>query len=354
MNLHKLLNTIRPADSNAYAACAARFNAVAKPIGSLGKLEALLERVAAITGDPAIDIGKKCVLVFCADNGVLAQGVAQSTSDVTTAIARSLAAGTASVNVMARACGADVFPVDMGISEAVPGLLDRRLGAGTGDISQGPAMSRETAERAILTGIELVGQRREEGYQVIATGEAGIGNTTTSSALVSVLLDKPIIEVTGRGAGLSDAGLMRKHAAIARAIEVNKPDPADALDVLHKIGGLDIAAIAGAFIGGAVHRIPVVVDGFISSAAALVAARLCPNAKDFMLASHVSGEPAGRMVMDALGLEAPLHARLALGEGTGAVTLFPLLEMALAVYHQNSTFEKINLAAYTRFEEDAK
>ena len=223
---------------------------------------------------------------------------------------------------------------------------------GTRNMTKEPAMTREEACRAIRAGVDLAGEMKQKGYKILAPGEMGIGNTTTSSALVSVLLDKPISEVTGRGAGLSDAGLMRKHAAIARAIEVNKPDPADALDVLAKIGGLDIAAIAGAFIGGAVHRIPVVVDGFISSAAALVAARLCPNAKDFMLASHVSGEPAGRMVMEALGLEAPLHARLALGEGTGAVTLFPLLEMALAVYHQNSTFEKINLEAYTRFEEE--
>lgn len=350
MNLHKLLNTIRPADSSAYAACAARFNAVAKPIGSLGKLEALLERVAAITGDPAIDIGKKCVLVFCADNGVLAQGVAQSTSDVTTAIARSLAAGTASVNVMARACGADVFPVDMGISEAVPGLLDRRLGAGTGDISQGPAMSRETVERAILTGIELVGQRREEGYQVIATGEAGIGNTTTSSAIAAVLLGRDVEQVTGRGSGLSDEGLLRKQRAIRSAIEVNRPDPADPLDVLCKVGGFDIAGMCGAFLGGAVHHVPVVMDGFISAAAALCAVRLCPAVKDYILPSHITAEPAGQMLMEAFGFAPLIHGDMRLGEGTGAVALFPILDLAASVYHDAATFTDIKVEAYQPWE----
>ena len=338
-------------------ACRCHWDSIAKPLGSLGLLEDDIAKIAGILETDDVRLEKKGVLAFCADNGVVEEGVSQSGQDVTAIVARNMAAGIANVNAMARAAGADVVAVDVGVAMDVsdaPGLVHKKVMPSTRNMTKGPAMTREEACRAIQAGIDLVGEMKQKGYKILATGEMGIGNTTTSSALVSVLLDKPIIEVTGRGAGLSDAGLMRKHAAIARAIEVNKPDPADALDVLHKIGGLDIAAIAGAFIGGAVHRIPVVVDGFISSAAALVAMRLCPNAKDFMLASHVSGEPAGRMVMDALGLEAPLHARLALGEGTGAVTLFPLLEMALAVYHQNSTFEKINLAAYTRFEEDAK
>ena len=339
----------------AVEACRRHWDGIAKPLGSLGLLEDDIAKIAGILETADVRLDKKGVLVFCADNGVVAEGVSQSGQDVTAIVARNIAAGIANVNAMARAAGADVVAVDVGVAEDVsdaPGLVQKKVMPGTRNMTKGPAMTREEALAAIQTGVDLVGEMKQKGYKILATGEMGIANTTTSSALVSVLLDQPIEAVTGRGAGLSDAGLMRKHAAIAHAIEVNAPDPADALDVLCKVGGLDIAAIAGAFIGGAVHRIPVVVDGFISSAAALAAARLCPNAKDFMLASHVSGEPAGRMVMEALGLEAPVHARLALGEGTGAVTLFPLLEMALAVYHQNSTFEKINLEAYTRFEEE--
>jgi len=346
MSLERMLQSIQSADEKAYAACVARFNAVAKPVGSLGRLEELLERIAAITGSSVIDVGKKCVLVFCADNGVLAQGVAQSTSDVTTAIGRSLAAGTASVSVMARACGADVFPVDMGMKESVEGLLDRSLARGTADISQGAAMSRAMAEKAILAGIELVGQRKAEGYRIIATGEAGIGNTTTSSAVAAVLLGAEVERVTGRGSGLSDEGLLRKQQAIRSAIAVNQPDPNDALDVLAKVGGFDIAGMCGAFIGGAIHHVPVVMDGFISAVAALCAVRLCPAVRDYILPSHITAEPAGKMLMADLGFAPLLHGEMRLGEGTGAVALFPMLDLAAAVYHDAATFTEIKVEAY--------
>jgi len=346
MSLERMLQSIQSADEKAYAACVARFNAVAKPVGSLGRLEELLERIAAITGSSVIDVGKKCVLVFCADNGVLAQGVAQSTSDVTTAIGRSLAAGTASVSVMARACGADVFPVDMGMKESVEGLLDRSLARGTADISQGAAMSRTMAEKAILAGIELVGQRKAEGYRIIATGEAGIGNTTTSSAVAAVLLGAEVERVTGRGSGLSDEGLLRKQQAIRSAIAVNQPDPNDALDVLAKVGGFDIAGMCGAFIGGAIHHVPVVMDGFISAVAALCAVRLCPAVRDYILPSHITAEPAGKMLMAELGFAPLLHGEMRLGEGTGAVALFPMLDLAAAVYHDAATFTDIKVEAY--------
>lgn len=346
MGLQELIQTIKPADAQAYEACVARYNAVAKPVGSLGKLEELLERVAAVYGDPCVDIRKKCVLVFCGDNGVLAQGVAQSTSDVTAAIGRSLAAGTASVNVMSKACGADVFPIDMGMVDAVPGLLNRRLGAGTADISQGPAMSRETAEKGILAGIELVKQRKEEGYRVIATGEAGIGNTTTSSAIAAVLLNRPVEEVTGRGSGLTDDGLLRKQRAISKAIKVNRPDAMDPLDVLSKLGGFDIAGMCGAFLGGALYRVPIVMDGFISAVAALCAVRMCPAVRDYILPSHITAEPAGLMLMAELGFEPIIHGNMRLGEGTGAVALFPMLDLASAVYYDAATFTDIKVEAY--------
>lgn len=346
MQLEEILRAIRPADARAYAACTERFNAVAKPVGSLGKLEELLERIAAVYGKAQFDLRKKCVLVFCGDNGVLAQGVAQSTSAVTAAIARSLADGTASVSVMARAAGAEVFPVDMGMAEVVPGLLDCRLGCGTADISQGPAMSRETAVQGILTGVELVRQRREEGYRVIATGEAGIGNTTTSSAMAAVLLGCPVEAVTGRGSGLTDEGLVRKRQAIRNALAVNRPDADDPLGVLARLGGFDLAGLTGAFLGGALYHMPMVMDGFISAVAALCAVRMCPAVRDYILPSHMTAEPAGRMLMDALGFEPMLHGDLRLGEGTGAVALFPLLDLACAVYQNAATFSDIRVEAY--------
>ena len=372
--LRELFNKIEPASLDAYAACAARWDEVAKPLRSLGRLEELLKQIAAITGDPHIDIGKKCVLVFCGDNGVLAQGVAQSGSDVTTVIARSLMAGTASVCVMARACSAEVFPIDMGMVESVPGLTDCRLGNGTADISQGPAMTRETAVQGLLAGIELVRQRGEEGYRIIATGEAGIGNTTTSSAMASVLLGQPVEKMTGRGAGLSNEGLERKRRAIRQAIEVNHPDADDpidilaklggfdiaelcenidgvvGIDILAKLGGFDIAGMAGAFIGGALSHIPIVIDGFISLVAALCAVRLCPAVREYLLPSHLTAEPAGKQLMQELKLMPVIHGDMRLGEGTGAVALFPLLDLAAAVYHEAATFDSIRLEAYQPWE----
>ena len=346
--LQTILNTIPKADAQAYDACIGNFDRIAKPLGSLGKLESLLARVAAVTGQPLVDVSRKCVLVFCADNGVLAQGVAQSTHEVTTAIARSLAAGTASVNAMAKAAGADVFPVDVGMIDTVPQVLHRKVAPGTRDMTAEPAMSRQEAIRAILTGVELVGEKQKAGYRVIATGEAGIGNTTSSSAMAAVLLGLPVEQVTGRGSGLTDEGLQRKQRAIAAAIAKNRPDPADPLDVLAKVGGFDIAAMVGAFLGGALYRVPVVMDGLISSVAALCAARLCPNVRDYLIPSHVTAEPAGKCIMEELELEPMLHGGLRLGEGTGAVALFPMLDMAAAVYYNAATFDGIQVEAYRK------
>lgn len=349
VNLNQILSEIKPVDPEIYNACERRFDRIAKPVGSLGKLEELVERIAAASGTVDVDIRKKCVLVFCADNGVLAQGVAQSTHDVTTAIARSLAKGTTSVSTMAKACGADVFPVDMGMIDRVEGLLDCSVRRGTNDISMGPAMSREEAIKAICTGMEMVEKRVQEGYRLIATGEAGIGNTTTSSAILSVLLEKPAAEVTGRGSGLTDEGLIRKQRAIEQAIAVNCPDREDVIDVLSKVGGFDIAAMTGAFLGGALYHVPVILDGFISGVAALCAVRLCPAVIGYMLPSHISAEPAGQMLMKGLGFEPMLHGNMRLGEGTGAVALMPLLDLAVAVYKNAATFEDIRVEAYEKW-----
>lgn len=348
MKLEDVISAIRPVDAAAKAACLEHFDRVAKPLGGLGRLEELLSRIAAVTGSAELELGKKAVAVFCADNGVVRQGVAQSNHEVTTAVARLLARGCASVSHMAKACGAEVHAVDVGMIDTVSGIESRKLMHGTEDISLGAAMSREIAEEAVLVGVETVRELRERGFRLIATGEAGIGNTTTSSAVCAALLGCPVRAVTGRGAGLSDEGLLRKIDAIERAIAVNWPDSDDPMDVLAKLGGLDIAAMTGLFLGGALYGVPIVMDGFISGAAALLAVRLCEDVRGCIIPSHESGEPGARLVLGELGFAPVIQAGLHLGEGTGAVALFPLLDMALAVYRDGSTFDEIAVEQYTR------
>ena len=325
-----------------------RWDSIAHPLDSLGLLERDIVRIAGITGSADVDLSKKAVVVMCADNGVVAQGVTQTGQDVTAIVTENMSTGDTSVCCMARVAGAEVIPVDIGVARPVTGGRIRQMciRRGTADMTQGPAMTREEAAQAVLAGVRLVEELKEAGYRILATGEMGIGNTTTASAMVSVLLGKAPAEVTGRGAGLSSEGLARKVRAIETAISRNRPDPADGLDVLHKVGGLDIAGLAGVFLGGAIHRIPVLVDGFISSAAALTAAAICPACRDYMLGSHASNEPAGRMVLEALGLRPFLFAEMCLGEGTGAVAVLPLLEMGAAVYREMCTFEATDIEAY--------
>ena len=347
--LSEILSQITGPDEAARTACLARWDGLAKPLGSLGLLESSLARVAAVMGSPDITLDRRTLLVLCADNGVVAQGVTQCGSEVTASVARALAAGESTVCHMAKTARCQVVPVDMGMADfpSTPGVWDRRVRNGTADISQGPAMTRAECVRAIELGAELARRCREEGASILATGEMGIGNTTTSSALAAVLLGKSPAEVTGRGAGLSDAGLARKTAAIERAIELNCPDPADPVDVLAKVGGLDIAGLCGVFLGGALYHVPVIIDGFISGTAALCAARLRPGAEFAMLPSHVSAEPAGGLMLEALGLTPLLTAGMRLGEGSGAVALLPLLDMALAVYQSGQTFGRLGIDAYT-------
>ena len=300
--LQDVIGQIEPLDPSALHAAREKWNAVAKPIGSLGLLEAMVEKIAGLTGDADVTIDRRAVIVLCADNGVVTQGVSQSGPDITTLIAGSVARGISSVCKMAHAVGSDAYSVDMGMLDpsVEPGVIDCHIARGTQDISLGPAMSRDQAIDAIMKGIALVSDFKARGYQMLATGEMGIGNTTTSSAMAAAFLDLPVDTVTGRGAGLSDAGLERKREAIQRALEVNNPDSSDALDVLSKLGGFDIAGLAGMFIGGAMYRIPIVVDGFISALAAYTAAQLCPGSECAMLASHVSAEPAARMLLERL------------------------------------------------------
>lgn len=347
--LKPLLSAVAPPDRGAEVAAKSHWDSLAKPLGSLGLLEETVVKIAALTGNQQVALQKRSLVVFCADNGVVAQGVTQTDSSVTAAVARSLAEGSSTVCPMARAARCEVVPVDVGMLDfpGCSGVLDRRVQNSTGDITLGPAMEREACVRAILTGAELAREQKDKGMDILAGGEMGIGNTTTSSAVAAVLLGLEPEHVTGRGAGLSTAGLVRKVEAVRRAIAVNSPDPCDPVDVLSKVGGLDLAALCGFYLGCARYRIPVLLDGLISTVAALCAVRLCPNARGALLASHVSAEPAGKLVLEALDLAPLITAQMRLGEGSGAVAALPLLDMALAVYSGGQTFEKLGIAAYT-------
>ena len=345
MDFKKFDSLISPLCSESMEAAKAKWDNVAKPLGSLGRFEEVVTQIAGIFGTPDVRLDKKGVLVLCGDNGVLAQGVAMTPGEVTAIMAEFIADGRSSVCRMAKTVGADVIAVDMGMFRRVntEKLLDRRVADGTNDFTTGAAMTAAQVLQAVNTGIELVKSYSEQGYKILATGEMGIGNTTTSSAIAAVLLGLDPRDVTGRWVGLSDEGLARKTAAVKKGVLVNSPDKNNALDVLQKLGGFDIAGLTGVCIGGAICRIPIVVDGFISSVSALLAAKLCPNTMGFIFPSHLSAEPAGRLVLKALGFEPFITADMRLGEGTGAVCMFPLLDMMLSVYHNACTYADIGI-----------
>jgi len=347
LDLSKTNAEIRPLDQDAMATARDRWNAVAKPIASLGKLETLVEQVAGIAGDPDVDIAKRCAVIVCSDNGVVAEGVTQGGSEVTSAIAGNIARGVSSINSLCEPAGIEVMAVDLGmeVPPTDPRVIDRNVARGTGDIALGPAMTEDQALQAIQVGMDLVGGLKAQGHRLIAAGEMGIGNTTTSSAMTAALLGLGPQEVTGRGAGLSDRDYRHKVDVVRRALEVNHPDPADPLEVLSRLGGFDIAGLAGIYLGAGVHRVPVVVDGFICDVAALTAVRLCPACRDYLLPSHLSAEPAVQALTDALGFDPVIHAGMHLGEGTGAVCLVPLLDMALSLY-RGTTYADTGIAAY--------
>ena len=348
--LDTLLAAIPQPDDRAAAEARARWDALAKPLDSLGLLEDAVTRIAACTGSADVCLNRRALVVFCADNGVVKRGVTQCGSAVTASVARDLAAGHSAVSPMARLANCAVLPVDVGMStdSPVPGVLDRRVQRGTGDIAAEPAMTRETCLAAIRTGAALASEQARIGVRLLAVGEMGIGNTTTAAAVAAALLGLSPEQVVGRGAGLSDAGLSRKRDAVAAALRVNLPDASDPVDVLAKVGGLDLAAMCGAYLGAAAARLPVLMDGLISCVAALCAVRLCPAASHAILASHVSPEPAARLVLDAMEKRPLLTAELRLGEGSGAVAAMPLLDMALAVYHSGETFARRGIEPYKR------
>lgn len=342
------IGRILPLDKSAISAAKERWNSIAKPLGSLGVLEEQIANIAGMIGSPDVELSKRAAVIMCADNGVVCENVTQSPSEVTAIVAKAIAEGTSNISVMANCFDADTIAVDVGMSVDVEGTLRKKTACSTLNIANGAAMTVEQAKAAVAAGMDIVRDLNERGVRVVASGEMGIGNTTTATAIACVLLDKSPEEIAGRGAGLSTEGLSRKIAVIKRAIEMNKPNADDPIDVLSKLGGFDIAGMAGLFLGGAVYRLPIIVDGMISACAAAVAAEICPICRDFMLASHVSSEPASRLLLERLGLKAPISAELRLGEGTGAVLLLPMLDAALAVYNSSHSFESLSMERYRK------
>ena len=332
-------------DRAAMEKCQSRWLSIAKPLFGLGTLEDAVTQMAGMTGTADVSIDKKGLIVMCADNGVVEEGISQTDSSVTAVVTDNFSRGLTSACIMSRAAGVDVFPIDIGVAADTKVYTDK-IAYGTKNMLKEPAMTREEAEGSILAGIRAAKRLKKEGYQILLTGEMGIGNTTTSSAVASVLLGEDPERLSGRGAGLSDAGLQRKREVIRRAIGLWKPDPADPIDVLAKVGGFDIGGLAGVFLGGAMERLPVVMDGFISAAAALLACRIAPGTERFILPSHMSGEPGMGRILKELGKEAFIGCHMKLGEGTGAVALMPLLDMTLEVYRKMPDFAGIQIEAY--------
>lgn len=343
--------TIRQPDENVYKAVKARWDAIAKPLDGMGRFEEITAQIGAITGDERLDLSKKAVLIFCADNGIVAEGVSQSGQEVTLAVAGSMAKKESSVGRMAQFAGVDTIPVDIGINSDLKtdGVLDKKIAHGTRDFLIEPAMAEEETLRAIETGIALVAECKDKGYRILATGEMGIGNTTTSSAVAAALLGCESALVVGRGAGLSDRGLARKREVVEAAIKKYDLYKADAFTVLRTVGGLDIAGLVGMCIGGALYHVPIVLDGVISMVAALAAERIVPGVREYVIASHKGKEPAVELLVKDLHLQPVIDANLALGEGTGAVMMFSMLDMALCIYHEETTFADISVGQYERF-----
>jgi len=345
--LQSTINRIGPLDREAMRQAQTRQDSLTKPQGSLGRLEELAVKVAGIQGTAQPRIRDKVIVTMAGDHGVAAEGVSLFPQEVTAQMVYNFLRGGAGINVLARHVGARVVVVDMGVAadlEPHPELLVKKVAYGTKNMTQGPAMSREEAIRAIEAGIEIVESELSRGMDIVGTGDMGIGNTTPSSAIVAALTGAPVADVTGRGTGIGDEQWAHKVETIERALALNRPDPADPLDVLARVGGLEIGGIAGVILGAAAHRLPVVIDGFISGAGALIAAELAPQVKDYLIAAHLSVEQGHRLVLERLGLTPLLNLNMRLGEGTGAALGISLVEAAVKILNEMATFAEAGVS----------
>lgn len=342
MDLNTYILTVKPLDESAMAAARERQAQLAKPPGSLGRLEDLSIQLAGITGKVHNKIERKHLLVFAADNGVVAEGVSSAPQSVTLKQTINLTRHKTGASTLCKHFGCEITVCDVGVNADIkePAVLNRKIAYGTQNIVHGPAMTRKQAIQAISTGIELAQNTEAD---VIGIGEMGIGNTTTSSAVLSVLLGASVDDVTGRGGGITDASFLKKKQVIKTAIEVNHPEKDDVIDVLTKVGGFDIAAMCGGFIGAALSRRPVVIDGFISAVAALCACKLCPNVRDYLIPSHASYEIGYKLAMDAMELQPLFLLGMRLGEGSGCPLAFEILDAACAIINDMATFDQAGI-----------
>lgn len=345
--LEQTIAKITPLDPAAMAAAQERQAQLTKPAGSLGRLETLSIQVAGITGRLDPSLAGRAVIVAAGDHGVTAEGISAFPSAVTPQMVLNFLNGGAAINVLARQAGARVVVLDAGVASELPihpDLINAKVAPGTANIAAGPAMSRDQAVSAIEAGIAAVAREVERGLDMVGTGDMGIGNTTPSSAICALLTGASVADVTGRGTGIDEATRQHKIEVIERALAVNRPNPADALDVLAKVGGFEIGAIAGIILGAASHRLPVLVDGFISTAGALIAAGLAPNSRGYMIAAHRSVEPGHRLMQEYLDLLPIFFLDLRLGEGTGSALAMPVVAAAVAALNEMATFASANVS----------
>ena len=345
------IKRIRPVDPIFVEKARERLDNLTKPQGSLGRLEEFAERLVAITEDTMPVLDKKVIFTFAGDHGVAEEGISAYPSEVTKQMVFNLLNGGAGINVLARHAGAEVVVVDIGVKSEIAGaiirehmgkgtFISKKIISGTKNMRHGPAMSKNEAVKCIQAGIDLAYDYAGQGYKIFATGEMGIGNTTPSSAIAAVLTGRPVSEVTGKGTGIEDETLKIKIGVIEDAIRVNNPDPSDPIDVLSKVGGAEIGGIAGLIMGAGARGLPVVVDGFISTAGALIAYCLEPKTKDYMFSAHNSVERGHKAMLDKIGLQPILDLRLRLGEGTGAALAMLMIEAGLKIYKEMATFDQ--------------
>jgi len=345
--LAQTLAQIRPLDQQVMEAVRARQDKLTKPRGSLGRLEELSVNIAAITGELLPTLGRKAIVVMVGDHGVVAEGISAYPQEVTAQMVSNFLRGGAGINVLADLVGTRVIVVDIGVNGELsphPQLVSRKVAYGTGNIARGPAMTHKEAIRAVEVGIEVVEESLAQGLDIVATGDMGIGNTTSSSAICAAISGAPIEQLAGRGAGLDDKGVAHKVEIIRQALAINHPDPNDPLDVLAKVGGLEIAGLVGVILAAAAHRLPVVIDGFISGAAALIATSLQGVVKQYLIPAHTSAEAGHQVLLDYLGLSPLLDLKMRLGEGTGAALGLFLAEAAVRILRDMATFAEASVS----------
>ena len=346
-SLDRVLKAIKPLDSSVMATAQRRQDNLTKPHGSLGRLEELSIQIAGIRGEAIPKLEDKAIITMAADHGVVAEGVSLYPQEVTRQMVLNFLQDGAAINVLANHVGARVIVVDMGVIggfQAMPGLLCKMIDFGTKNMAKGPAMTHQQAMDALKVGIELVEAEAKRGLDIIGTGDMGLGNTTASSAIFAAISGEPVKKVTGRGTGIDNKQLAHKVKVIETALSINKPNPEDPIDVLAKVGGFEIGGLAGVILAGAAQRVPVVIDGFISGAAALIATGLSPQVKDYLIAAHVSAESGHKFLLDFLGLKPLLNLNMRLGEGTGAALGIFLAEAAVNILAQMATFAEAGVS----------